>query len=489
MALDTGKILHNRYRIVKKLAQGGFGAIYRAWDINLKHPCAIKENLETSPAAQQQFIREARVLANLSHPNLPRVTDYFAIQAQGQYLVMDYIEGEDLQEKLDRSAGPLPIAQVLDWINQICDALTYLHGQNPAIIHRDIKPANIKITPAGQAMLVDFGISKVYEPHLQTTRGARAVTPGFSPVEQYGQSTTDARSDIYALGATLYAVLTGYVPPESIQRVVDDTLVPPQSINTHITPATASVIMRSMQLEPQNRFQRAAEINASLTVPTAPAVVMPTARAPVIQPSVVEQTAPAPRGIPWGWIGGVTGLAVVIVLLVVFVFKDRFLSSEPTQSASIPAEVVAVLASDTPPVETITPTPTRTPAPTLTSTRTTAPEPAHIQVEPTSTPPPTLSPTRLEPPMLVLDVNSNCRGGPDAGYEILRTMTKGTILEILGRNNTSQWILIKIDDPSTRKKLCWIHHSNGHISGDSSLMPVCSWIGDGYTENQRCTTD
>jgi serine/threonine-protein kinase len=218
MPLEPGQVLNNRYRIAKLLGQGGFGAVYRAWDLNLERACALKENLEISEEAQRQFKREALILSGLSHPNLPRVIDHFIIPGQGQYLVMDYVEGEDLQEMLESTGRPLPEAQALSWISQVCDALVYLHSQNPPVIHRDIKPANIKITPQGQAMLVDFGIAKMYDAHLQTTLGARAVTAGYSPPEQYGSGMTDPRSDIYALGATLYHLLTGQQPPESIQR-------------------------------------------------------------------------------------------------------------------------------------------------------------------------------------------------------------------------------------------------------------------------------
>ena len=212
MPLLPNQILNNRYRIVKLLGQGGFGAVYRAWDLNLDHQRAIKENLDTSPQAQRQFKREAQILDVLVHPNLPRVIDHFIVPNQGQYLVMDFVEWQDLGEMLMN--GPLPEARVLPWIIQVCDALIYLHSQNPPVIHRDIKPGNIKITPDGRAILVDFGISKVYDPTLSTTVGARAVTPGYSPPEQYGKGATDARSDMYALGATLYHLLTGQAPPQ-----------------------------------------------------------------------------------------------------------------------------------------------------------------------------------------------------------------------------------------------------------------------------------
>lgn len=241
--LSTGYVLNNRYRIVKRIGGGGFGDIYRTWDLNLGRACAVKENLETSQAAQQQFEQEAMFLAQLSHPNLPRVTDHFTIPGQGQYLVMDFIEGQDLQEQLDQ-IGVLQVDQVLEWIDQVCSALEYLHSQSPPIIHRDIKPANIKITPQGKAMLVDFGIAKVYDASAKTTVGARAVTPGYSPPEQYGQGRTDVRTDIYALGATLYTLLTGQEPPESVMISAGQVpLTPVRTLNPSVTPVVETAIL------------------------------------------------------------------------------------------------------------------------------------------------------------------------------------------------------------------------------------------------------
>ena len=206
MPLNIGQVLENRYRIDARLGQGGMGAVYLAWHLSLDTPVVVKENLIESEEAKRQFSREAGLLAKLRHPHLPRVIDHFLIADQGQVLVMDYIEGEDLNQVLSRE-GRVPQAQALQWIGQVLSALEYLHGQN--IIHRDVKPANVKITPEGTVFLVDFGLAKAYDPLQQTTIGARGVTPGYAPPEQYGHGRTDARTDVYSAGATLYALLTG----------------------------------------------------------------------------------------------------------------------------------------------------------------------------------------------------------------------------------------------------------------------------------------
>jgi serine/threonine protein kinase len=275
MTLSPGDILDKRYRIVELLGKGGFGAVYRAWNMNLKGPCAVKENTETTEAAQQQFAREASMLFNLKHPNLPRVFDTFSVLDQGQYLVMDYVEGENLEDILKRTGGPLDESQLMVWVGQICDALSYMHSQEPPIIHRDLKPANIRITPAGQAMLVDFGIAKVYDPSSKTTAGARAMTPGFSPPEQYGRGLTDAQSDIYALGATIYTLLTARVPPESLDLLTNSKPppLPARMLNPKIAPNVSDAIARAMQLEKSNRFATVSEFKAALETRSAPSFI------------------------------------------------------------------------------------------------------------------------------------------------------------------------------------------------------------------------
>lgn len=378
MPLQPRQILNKRYRIVKLLGKGGYGAVYRAWDLHLDSACALKENLDITPEAQKQFRREAVILANLQHPNLPRVRDHFFLHRQGQYLVMDFVEGEDLQEMLERHGGPLPENQVLPWIEQVCNALSYLHTQNPPIIHRDIKPANIKITPQGKALLVDFGIAKIYNPNLRTTIGARAVTPGFSPHEQYGQGKTDVRTDIYALGATLYTLLTGREPIESLQRVVKDSLLPPKRINSSISSGISDVIQNSMQVNPNRRYQ---DIKLFKT-----ALLSASSGQRIKKPSLFSNLNYYKKWFPW-----IIGL-VFLAFLISSIWPDGGL--EPFDGTKT-AIVTAVLPSNTTnpsrtPTLTFTESPTLTPTVVPSSTNTKIPSATSTDV-PSSTPTETLA--------------------------------------------------------------------------------------------------
>ena len=271
MTLNPSDVLNNRYRIIKLLGQGGFGAVYRAWDLNLQKACAVKENLESSPEQSAQFMREATTLANLSHPNLPRVIDHFSIPQSGQYLVMDFVEGENLETKVS-NRGPLPYPQAVYWIGQIADALDYLHNQPQPLIHRDVKPANIVITHNGQAMLVDFGLIKIYSAGAKTVKGARGITPGYSPPEQYGVGMTDARSDIYSLGATLYTLLTGSTPPESIDMMTGKAQppIPVHLRNPQVPSEVSEAIQEAMHLDANKRYPTAEHFKSALyaAIPT-----------------------------------------------------------------------------------------------------------------------------------------------------------------------------------------------------------------------------
>jgi hypothetical protein len=362
MPLQPGQVLNNRYRIVRLLGQGGFGAVYRAWDTNLNRPCAVKENLDTSPEAQRQFTREATILANLSHPNLPRVTAHFILPGQGQYLVMDFVEGEDLASMMKRQ-GSAPIEQALTWVYQVADALKYLHSRQPPVVHRDIKPANIRITPEGRAMLVDFGLVKLYDPHLHTTLGARAVTPGYAPPEQYGQGKTDARTDQYALAATLYNLLTGQEPMESVQRMAGGQMRLAHQINPRIPMPLSLAIDRAMRLEPSQRFPNIADFSAALSASTAPGVVarqspeayvrpmspvpatqvVPSAAAPEI-PGYAPASSPRSSGLPVKSIGLAIAVFVVLCLGMFILIGALIANSQANAQKTADAQIQATMA-------------------------------------------------------------------------------------------------------------------------------------------------
>ena len=296
MTLASGQIIHNRYRIARLVGQGGFGAVYRAWDMALKQPVALKENTSGGGDTQRQFEREARLLAGLRHPNLPRVIDHFILPGQGQYLVMDFVEGKSLAALLRERGAPFEEADAVKWVRQVSDALTYLHTRTPPIIHRDIKPDNIILTNDGRAMLVDFGISKIFDESKGTTTGAQAVTHGYSPLEQYGRGKTDARSDIYSLGATLYTLLTGLVPPDAPDLVNGlETLRPPRQANPALSESTSAAIVAAMTPSISQRINSAAGFERLLAVKSPPI-----ARGTVIAPMTMDATylAPASAALP-----------------------------------------------------------------------------------------------------------------------------------------------------------------------------------------------
>jgi serine/threonine protein kinase len=237
-------ILTDRYQIVSVLGFGAMGAVYLAEDQRLVgRRCAIKENRpnadenpEVLARMREQFLAEARVLARLDHPGLPKVSDYFVTENNREYLVMDYVEGEDLTSMLERTQRPLAEEAVLKWADQVLDALTYLHSQRPQpIIHRDIKPANIRVNLQGRVRLVDFGLVKLLDASRPETKvELRGLgTPAYAPLEQFATSEehTDARSDIYALGATLYHLLTNLYPPDVHQRLLNPEVILISDIN------------------------------------------------------------------------------------------------------------------------------------------------------------------------------------------------------------------------------------------------------------------
>lgn len=266
MTIPAGQVISGRYKVDRLIAEGGFGAVYLAYDNRLgDKKVALKEGFEKSPAAQEQFRFEAQLLANLQHASLPRVTDYFVEGDGRQFLVMDYIEGQDLDQYVIANGRGLPGRQAAALILQISEAVAYLHTRRPnPVIHRDIKPPNIKITREGRAVLVDFGIAKVYHPMKGTAKVAKAVTPHFSSPEQH-IGKTDTRSDVYSLGATLYFAVCVEVPPDAMDRLNQGAVLKlPATLNTTVNPDLEKIIVKSLAMNPEDRFANANRLAAAL---------------------------------------------------------------------------------------------------------------------------------------------------------------------------------------------------------------------------------
>ncbi|MBN1921956.1 MAG: protein kinase [Anaerolineae bacterium] len=305
--LQPGQLLQNRYRVIALLGQGGMGAVYRAWDTRLNVAIALKEMLAqpgTEPALlerlREQFYQEATVLARLSHPYLVRVTDFF-LEGPNAYLVMDFVQGESL-DGIIKHQGALPEVQVLTWAEQLLDALEYCHEQG--IIHRDIKPQNVIIRPDGRAILVDFGLVKLWnptDPRTQTVMRGLG-TPEYAPPEQYDTQSghTDPRSDIYSLGATLYHALTGQAPPTATQRIARRAAFqPPRLLNQQLSATTDAAILQALELTVEYRFPSAAAMAQALRSkgravarPPSPATAPPMPKPPATTPPA---TTPYPQ--------------------------------------------------------------------------------------------------------------------------------------------------------------------------------------------------
>src|SRR5215813_5573204 len=272
--LAPNTLLQGRYLVMRLLGQGGMGAVYQATDRKFGNAVALKETFYNDLQLRKAFSHEARLLNRLRHAALPVVTDYFAI-GERQFLVMQYIPGKDLeQQHADRKAqaqGVFMASQVLRWADQLLDALEYLHSQKPPIIHRDIKPQNLKLTPRGEVILLDFGLAKGIVTHQsQASQSIRGYTPNYASLEQIRGTGTDARSDIYSIGATIYHLLTGEMPQDALTRIAailmgqPDPLKPIAAMNPTVPAAVTQVIEKAMAPHPDQRYSSAASMRQAL---------------------------------------------------------------------------------------------------------------------------------------------------------------------------------------------------------------------------------
>lgn len=295
--LERNQVLQNRYRIVRQLGSGGMGAVYEAIDERFGQPIALKEIIVEVASSQQQslifkaFEREAKSLAIARHEAVPFVRDYFS-EAGSQFLVMELVDGEDLGAGLRQLKRPFPIKDLLNWLEQLLDALDYLHTLQPPIIHRDIKPQNLKINSRSRIKLLDFGIARSSDKtSTLTAHTFVGATLNYSPVEQILRvmdenfrdyivqkhealaerilnQDTDARCDIYALGATFYHLMTNQMPIDALKRLLSiwdgkgDPLANPMELNPEIPPIVSFCIMKAMEVDRKNRYASAIEMQS-----------------------------------------------------------------------------------------------------------------------------------------------------------------------------------------------------------------------------------
>jgi len=269
LAPDT--VLQGRYRIVRQLGRGGMGAVYEALDQRLEITVALKETLSSEESMRKQFEREARMLAGMQHPALPRVSDHF-VEGNRAFLVMQFIGGVDLAKIIAQQPGPFPRDQVIAWADQLLDALIYLHSRDRQVIHRDIKPHNLKLTATGQIALLDFGLAKAQaaDQSITASQAFFGYTKHYAPLEQIQDQRTDPRSDIYALGATLYHLLTGTKPPDAMVRAAaivnggPDPLQPAHRIHEAVGPQIAAILNKAMAQNPGERYESANDFREAL---------------------------------------------------------------------------------------------------------------------------------------------------------------------------------------------------------------------------------
>ncbi|OQX61250.1 MAG: protein kinase [Anaerolinea sp. 4484_236] len=321
--LKPGDTLKERYEIRRVIGQGGMGRVYLADDTRLTgRLCAVKSvfydlSLPDKVLAQtrEQFKREATVLARLDHPNLPKVSDYFSVENR-DYLVMDFVPGKDLRtlmvEAMSRDEF-LSEREVLGWAGQIADALVYLHSQDPPILHRDIKPSNLKLTPNKIIKLVDFGLVKILASGETTITVVQGQGSAFyTPLEQYGGDTghTDARSDVYSFGATLYHLLSKQPPREARERFLrSESLDLLRKFNPNVSPRTERAIQLAMHLHPNKRLQTVEEFRQALLGSWDPSAQ---SLAPMPTPNVRDVlSSPKERTLAW-----LSLLALVVSLVI-----------------------------------------------------------------------------------------------------------------------------------------------------------------------------
>ncbi|MEM7332444.1 MAG: bifunctional serine/threonine-protein kinase/formylglycine-generating enzyme family protein [Chloroflexota bacterium] len=364
MPLLPGELLNQRYRIVHLLAEGSYGAVYRARDIVIQQDVAIKEYLDSSLDIQRRFRKEAQKLSKLAHPQLPKVLDHFALDNSGQFLVSEYIDGVDLQS-LMAQYGRLPSDLIINWLQSIAEPLTFLHQNNQ--LHLNIKPANIRLSPDGTVYLVNTGL-----PGL----GVRPRATGYGAPEQQTQDEVSEVTDIYSLGATLYAMLTGEIPPMALKRESGlDEMKAAREVNADVEPYLSLVATRALSLKADTRYETAVDFSQALNRPYGQQPQAPPLEYRRTVSQLGQQVQPKlppsrRRQIEQRTVWGLAGIASILILILAVIF----VTSRPNQNeqegttvaeatATVASAIVAA-ATQLAPTDTPVPFPTETPRPT-----------------------------------------------------------------------------------------------------------------------------
>lgn len=265
-------MIQGRYLIVQPIGKGGMGEVYLAVDQRLGSAVALKRTFFSEDSTLgTAFEREARILARLRHPVLPKVIDHFGENGD-QFLVMEHISGDDIAKRMESANKPFPVSWVMFWSDQMLDALAYLHSHEPPIVHRDIKPQNLKLTDDNHIVLLDFGLSKDFDSKSSGLNSASVAgySPHFASMEQIRGTGTDARSDLYSLAATLYQMLTNTVPPDALTRAdamlggKGDPIKPINELNPEVSPAISDVILKAVSIRQDERYGTALEMQKAL---------------------------------------------------------------------------------------------------------------------------------------------------------------------------------------------------------------------------------
>ncbi len=352
---EPGQVLAGRYRIESVLGQGGMGAVYLATMEALGgKKVAIKEmelrglSQRELDAAVAQFRSEAKLLAHLEHPNLVAVTDFF-VEADKHYLVMAYVPGETLQQRLRQRGRPFSWAQIKEWAQPLGAVLTYLHTQDPPILFRDLKPSNVMVESSGRVKLIDFGIARTGQEGEKTSTFLRGTgTSGFSPIEQYGGGqSTDQRSDIYSLAATLYQLMTGKIPPDAVSRISQGAEVePPSRVNPQLPKALDAIFLKALAISKGERQSTVEEFLLSLdsvgveseeegSTEDLGGTIGTPAPKPTFEVQLVPASEPMLSRVPWGALGAISAAVLALLLGLTLGPKLRGETSTPEQQLRV----------------------------------------------------------------------------------------------------------------------------------------------------------